>query len=154
MATGDPPTPLTRKRSIADISPDIQDLGPALTPSQSYSDAGLDAALATLTPSQVEALSAVPSAPLRGPGDTTARSPLEESRPSTPKRARPTIALPTSPPPGDNHTSGNSTPTAPALTPWTPTHLHELFDRILPPVNLPQASDEDLPSTPTAAAFR
>src|SRR5882762_9199127 len=128
MAPGDPPAPLTRKRSIADISPDIQDLGPALTPSQSYSDAGLDAALTTLTPSQVEALSAAPSIPF---ARVEGNLPLDsDSRPPTPKWARPTIALPTSPPSGNASASGNSTPTAPDLTPWTPTHLHEVFDRI------------------------
>ena len=128
MSAGDPPRPLTRKRSIAEISPDIQDLGPALTPSQSFSDAGLDAALANLTSSQAEAIDALPSQPFaRVEGNLPSTS---DNVPPSPKQAQPTLNLPADPPSDSEDSSnlGNSTPTAPALTPWTPTHLHEVFD--------------------------
>ncbi len=72
-----------------------------------------------------------------------------DSHPPTPKRAQPTIALPTAPSLDDedsNH-SGNSTPTAPTHTPWTPTHLNEVFDRALPPVSLPHVTGEDMPGS-------
>src|SRR6266404_7973120 len=98
MATGDPPTPLTRKHSLADISPDIQDLGPALTPSQSYSDAGIDTALANISHSQAAAINSLLASPFaRVEGNLPTET---DSRPPSPKRARPTIILPTDPPLG------------------------------------------------------
>ncbi len=57
------PRMLARKRSIAEISPDIWDLGPTLTPSQTYSDAGLDVAITDLTPSQAGALDVLTAQP-------------------------------------------------------------------------------------------
>ncbi len=153
MATGDNPWPLTRKQSIAEISPDIQDLGPALTPSQTYLDAGLDAALANLTTSQARALDSLnPLLFARVEGNLPS---LSDSIPPSPKWAHPTISLPAKPPleNEDSASSGNSTPTAPAPTPWTPTHLNEVFDRALPPVSMPHASDDDLPPSPDVADF-
>src|SRR6266404_2079459 len=153
MSTGDPPWPLTRKRSITEISPDIQDLGPALTPSQTYSDAGLDAALANLTHSQTEAIDALLPPLAAPPPPNMADTSL--NRPSSPKRARLSITLPLEAPiEADDMSSERSTPTGPAHMPWTPSHLEEVFDRALPPVALPTHTPGDLPPSPITEELR
>ncbi len=145
MSSEATPWALARKCSIAEISPDIQDLGPALTPSQTYSDAGLDAAIANLTPSQagvIDTLNTQPFARVEG----NVQSPVD-SLPPSPKRACPTITLPPNPPldTEGSEGSGHSMPTASVPTPWTPTHLHEVFNCALPPIDMPHVPDNDLP---------
>jgi len=153
MSSEATPRVLARKCSIAEISPDIQDLGPALTPSQTYSDAGLDVAIANLTPSQAGAFATHTTLPFaRVEGNL--QSPAD-SLPPSPKQARPTIALPPDPPLDveGSEGSGHSTPTASVPTPWTPTHLHEVFNCALPPVEMPHVLEDDLPLSDDVATF-
>jgi len=154
MSARSNPQPLARKWSIAEISPDIQDLGPAITPSQSYSDTGLDAALTNLTSSQAGALDTLTSQPFAHVEGNLPS--LSDSLPPSPKQACPTLTLPATPSADgeDSTSSGNFTPTALALTPWTPTHLHEVFDRALPPVTLPSIAATDLPPSATVDKLR
>ncbi len=154
MSSEAPPRVLARKCSIAEISPDIQDLGPVLTPSQTYSDAGLDVAIANLTPSQAGEIGILPTQPFaRVEGNLPSQG---DSVPPSPKRAHPTIALPPDPPSESKGSegSGHSTPMASAPTPWMPTHLHEVFDCALPPVGMPHVSDDDLPLSSDVDALR